>query len=162
MAANKCKKCKERMAKTKPTKSRPNGGWRCLECSRAKERGRDRRAEKRDRYSENTEKILKQNAPHVARWARENADRKAASAAHGRAKALGLLCTCCTVSHRASHYSYVGACSLAGCTSNADHVDHHVPLKLGGLHCTKNFKPLCEHHNASKGAKLFEDWIKGD
>ena len=148
------------MERVAPTRSSPNGSWRCVPCSRARDRAPARRAQKRDRYANNKDVILEQNRDAVSRWSRENRDRKAAAAALHRAG--DQRCECCSPSDIALTYKLTGPCSLGGCSAPAENVDHHIPLKLGGLHCLSNLKLLCKFHNESKGARLFEDWRKGE
>lgn len=47
------------------------------------------------------------------------------------------------------------------CAGPAEHLDHVVPLALGGSHVFENLRPICPSCNSSKGAKLLEDWLPG-
>lgn len=42
-------------------------------------------------------------------------------------------------------------CAVAGCTARATQVDHIIPLSKGGVESMANLRPVCTHHNASKG-----------
>jgi 5-methylcytosine-specific restriction endonuclease McrA len=46
-------------------------------------------------------------------------------------------------------------CLFPGC-EEADnlHIDHVIPIALGGMHDINNLQVLCRHHNTSKGAKV--------
>jgi 5-methylcytosine-specific restriction endonuclease McrA len=46
------------------------------------------------------------------------------------------------------------------CGVPAEHIDHYVPLKQGGLHCRTNLVPACALCNLSKGARTPEEWIE--
>lgn len=47
------------------------------------------------------------------------------------------------------------------CSAPAEHLDHVVPLALGGEHVYENLRPACADCNLSKGPKLLEDWLPG-
>lgn len=46
------------------------------------------------------------------------------------------------------------------CGAAAEHIDHYVPLKRGGLHCRDNLVPACALCNLSKGARTPEEWTE--
>lgn len=50
-------------------------------------------------------------------------------------------------------------CAYCG-SSNSIVIDHVLPIKLGGLDEAANLIPACSFCNASKGAKLVEEWYK--
>lgn len=52
-----------------------------------------------------------------------------------------------------------GKCAgCACCIENGYHVDHVMPLALGGSNWPSNLQLLCQRCNMSKGAKRPEDW----
>jgi len=68
---------------------------------------------------------------------------------HGDATAAGI---------GAIFAAFDGLCAY--CLSEpATHVDHYIPLKLGGLHALDNLVPACVSCNTSKGAKHPEAWL---
>lgn len=54
--------------------------------------------------------------------------------------------------------AFDGQCAYC-LNESATHVDHYVPLKLGGLHALDNLVPACTRCNTSKGAKAPEEWL---
>ena len=44
---------------------------------------------------------------------------------------------------------------VPGCGKPFDTMDHVIPLARGGSHWPANLRPICNHHNAAKGAR---DW----
>jgi 5-methylcytosine-specific restriction endonuclease McrA len=49
-------------------------------------------------------------------------------------------------------------CCVA-CGGPAEHIDHLVPLILGGAHALDNLQPLCADHNLSKGGRCPFRWV---
>lgn len=49
-------------------------------------------------------------------------------------------------------------CAYCGTPGDDLTMDHVVPLSRGGAHAPENIAPACRSCNASKGAKLLEEW----
>lgn len=121
--------------------------------SRAKERVLEA---SRQSYLRNKEKVLVRSA----QWKRENRDHMAARMAQRRAKAA-----------EADSYTkgdiqilrlvQKNLCAVCRCDlGNTHHVDHIVPLKLGGGNRKENIQLLCPTCNCQKGAKHPIDFMQ--
>jgi 5-methylcytosine-specific restriction endonuclease McrA len=49
--------------------------------------------------------------------------------------------------------------SCVYCGGPYEHIDHIMPLTLGGMNCIENLTTACARCNMSKGAKLLENWL---
>jgi 5-methylcytosine-specific restriction endonuclease McrA len=50
----------------------------------------------------------------------------------------------------------------AYCDARARHLDHVIPLKLGGADAEHNIVPACQNCNLRKGALSLADWALKD
>ncbi|MCK5433119.1 MAG: HNH endonuclease [Gammaproteobacteria bacterium] len=62
--------------------------------------------------------------------------------------------TVADVNHRVGIFN--GICAYCG--DEWEHIDHVVPLYLGGVNTVTNLVPACCRCNSSKGYKMLEDW----
>jgi 5-methylcytosine-specific restriction endonuclease McrA len=83
-------------------------------------------------------------------------------AAKRRARKLEQLCDCCDPNEREQTYAagwIEEDCYICG--APADRTDHVIPLAVGkpgdGLHCIKNFRPICKDCNEA-GGKWYTLW----
>lgn len=67
-----------------------------------------------------------------------------AKAAARRALLLSQRCACCTDDQIRHHYEIAALCGPFA------HVDHVVPLALGGLHCAKNLQAITDEEHKEK------------
>ena len=113
------------------------------------------------RYAENKERITKINKA----WQKANPEKQAAHWRNRRARKLAS-----EGSHTASDTSAIfdsqrGLCAscqikLVKSGKNKYHVDHVMPLKLGGSNWPTNLQCLCPSCNLRKSAKHPDDWAK--
>lgn len=50
-------------------------------------------------------------------------------------------------------------CTVPGCLSFADTLDHRVPWSRGGRTSVSNLHPICEFHNRSKADADYPTWL---
>jgi len=132
----------------------------CVECIRARQKEQNDRPENRVRRRSYLQSD--QGKASVKKY-RDSAKGQAAigrGSARRRSKKLEQLCNCCDprereeayASTRAGHECYV-------CGDPASVTDHVIPLASGKpgdmLHCIENFRPICEHCNKAKGARVY-------
>lgn len=116
-----------------------------------------RRAEDRNRPRnidpvKNRERARRYAAKHPERvraytkvWAAQHPERTRAYCANRRAMRLAQRCTCCTDEQIQFFYD-----NAALCPPGQVHVDHIVPLALGGHHCAKNLQAITDVDHAEK------------
>lgn len=46
-------------------------------------------------------------------------------------------------------------CAVAGCNTQATHVDHIIPKSVGGTDEPENLQAMCQSHNLKKGSKVY-------
>lgn len=99
------------------------------------------------------------------RWKAANLDKIREYVQRRRARKLG--CVVSTADIRAVMAEANGICALCltYVPKGLREIDHVVPLKHGGAHCTANLQMLCRRCNRSKSAKLPESvapptWVK--
>lgn len=89
-------------------------------------------------YAANPEKVR----ARVAAWRAANPAKHCAYAANRRAMKLKQRCTCCT--NEQIEDFYVTTALYSG------HVDHIIPLALGGHHCAKNLQAMTDVDHREK------------
>ncbi len=55
-------------------------------------------------------------------------------------------------------HRYGWRCTYCGCVPDVIHMDHVVPLNLGGRHAIGNVAPACPSCNSEKGDRLIVEW----
>jgi hypothetical protein len=126
-----------------------------LEREREKERIRETRRKPRDPQKvkewhsngikRNPEKYRLMALRRSTKYAKAHLEERAAIENRRRARKLSQTCTCCT--NEQLLLAYKQAAEIGG------HVDHIIPLALGGLHCLKNLQVLTkeQHKEKTKG-----------
>lgn len=113
----------------------------------------------------NKEQIAKNNAAWRAAnkerkksnddaWWRNNPDKVAARGMRRRARKKAA--TIYLVTDRDVRKLWNQPCIYCG--AKAEHIDHVLPLYLGGTHSIGNLAPACAPCNLSKGKKLLSEW----
>jgi len=102
----------------------------------------------RERHREHERARLRQ-------WRQNNPCKNAAKSQRYRARKLDV--TIKLVDREAVFERDGHTCVYCGSTENSE-LDHVVPLSRGGPHCEDNLVVACRRCNASKGAKLLEEW----
>jgi 5-methylcytosine-specific restriction endonuclease McrA len=122
---------------------------------RYREANRDRSAERTRRYYEaNREERLEYNRRYREANREKAAKKSVEYARQRRARKAAVLNIPFTTGQLAQRMSYWGnQCWMCG--GPFEHVDHVIPLALGGPHVLANLRPACASCNTSKGAK---DW----
>jgi 5-methylcytosine-specific restriction endonuclease McrA len=96
------------------------------------------------RYAANPQKVLERNAA----WSRNNPGARRAISAKHRALKKAQRCTCCTDAEIKAIHDIAALCGREA------HVDHIIPLALGGLDCAKNLQALTAEDHIRKTSKL--------
>lgn len=118
----------------------------------------DKKKEIDEKYrAENKEKIRAANA----KWASENQDARLASWRNRDAMVRNAEGTHTAEDVRAIYDRQGGECVYCGADlSKGYHVDHIMPLILGGSNAPENLQCLCPTCNLRKGPKHPDDWHK--
>lgn len=137
--------------------------WDCVECVRI--RNKNWREENKDQVLELDRMWFKNNRErklgHCKKWRDENPDkvRQYSLNAHARKKGADGFYTNHDVNKIREKQK--NKCAEPTCKkdlSNGYHVDHIMPLALGGSNWPSNLQCLCPSCNMSKGAKDPYDW----
>jgi hypothetical protein len=99
-----------------------------------------RSARKRRSYAANSDR----HKGFVRRWQKNNPGAVRAIAAKRRALQLAQRCTCCTDEQIQHVYDIAALCGPGA------HVDHIIPLVLGGPHCSKNLTAITAEAHRGK------------
>lgn len=123
---------------------------------------------------ENAETIKAQRAAHralhkdhinarIAAWAKANPEKRRAKERAREARERGAEGTHTWSDIEALKDKQNGRCAHPGCRArlaNGFHVDHVVPIALGGSNWPTNLQLLCPPHNQAKGARDPIDWAR--
>lgn len=165
---SKCKSCdieyraanREKIAEWMRIHYKANTGKIAAQRSMYKKSNPEKVAAQRRKYrSDNVEACR----ARVSEWAKENHDKRASSARNRRAMKRNADGTHTAAEIRAIFENQRGLCAncqakLFKSGAKKYHVDHIMPLKLGGSNWPSNLQCLCPSCNLSKGAKHPDDW----
>ena len=135
-------------------------GGHCPACARDRVRrwgaeNSDRaNAARRQRYAENPSK---RNAVNE-RWRKKNLPKRAVSVARYRSRKAAAAVPLTPADHLRIVALYAEAARRTAETGIAHHVDHDVPLALGGKHHPDNLLVVPASVNLAKGAKYASTW----
>jgi 5-methylcytosine-specific restriction endonuclease McrA len=118
--------------------------------------GDEIRARKRAHYAANSETARARSAA----YSREHPEWNATNSRNRRALMRQAPGTHTAIDVRTQYDRQKGRCSWCGCKVawRRKHVDHVVPLALGGSNGPENLVIACAHCNDSKGAKSPMEW----
>ncbi|MFE2608657.1 HNH endonuclease [Streptomyces mirabilis] len=124
------------------------------------------RAQQRDYYAANTGHFAAYyvaNCEHIAErqaeWQRANPDKVRASSQRRRARKAAATVKDFSAADLYAFWDSICAYACVACGAPWEHIDHVMPLALGGEHSVWNLLPLCAACNLSKGASDPYRWL---
>jgi 5-methylcytosine-specific restriction endonuclease McrA len=155
--ANQEKRAESKRAWNQANRERNAESWRSWYQANREKRAEYRRSnpekgrEATRRYREaHPEKV----AASVRSWSQANPEKLRARDQRRRARKANALTIPFTSDQLTQRMALWGnRCWMCG--GLFEHVDHVIPLALGGPHCLSNLRPACRACNLSKGAKLY-------